>query len=68
MRRDIVERGRDVLQVLNQYERTVKPSFESYIYPSKKFADIIVSGCCWRRGALLCLERAPACAAAVHGS
>jgi uridine kinase len=42
MRRDIVERGRDVLQVLNQYEKTVKPSFESYTLPTKQYADIIV--------------------------
>ena len=38
-----MHRGRDVLQVLDQYERTVKPSFESYILPTKKHADIIVS-------------------------
>ncbi len=43
VRRDIMHRGRDVLQVLDQYERTVKPSFESYILPTKKHADIIVS-------------------------
>ena len=43
VRRDIMHRGRDVLQVLDQYERTVKPSFESYILPTKKEADIIVS-------------------------
>ncbi len=42
VRRDIMHRGRDVLQVLDQYERTVKPSFESYILPTKKHADIIV--------------------------
>lgn len=40
-----MHRGRDVLQVLDQYEKTVKPSFESYILPSKKYADIIVSSC-----------------------
>jgi len=42
IRRDIVERGRDVLAVLDQYERTVKPSFESFILPTKQYADIIV--------------------------
>ncbi len=42
MRRDITERGRDVLAVLAQYERTVKPSFEEWILPTRKFADIIV--------------------------
>ena len=84
LRRDIVHRGRDVLQVsrqpqppslmlltgrpalaaaqkssccltlivvvttqvLDQYERTVKPSFESYISPTKKYADIIVGPWC----------------------
>ena len=40
-----MHRGRDVLQVLDQYEKTVKPSFESYILPTKKYADIIVSSC-----------------------
>lgn len=43
VRRDIMDRGRELLQVLDQYERTVKPSFESYIMPTKKYADIIVS-------------------------
>lgn len=38
-----MHRGRELLQVLDQYERTVKPSFESYILPTKKYADIIVS-------------------------
>lgn len=42
MRRDIVERGRDVIAVLDQYERTVKPSFESFTLPTKAYADIIV--------------------------
>lgn len=42
LRRDLAERGRSVETVLNQYERTVKPSFESYIAPTKKHADVIV--------------------------
>lgn len=42
VRRDIVHRGRDVLAVLEQYERTVKPSFDSYILPTKAHADIII--------------------------
>ena len=29
-------------QVLDQYERTVKPSFDSYIQPTKRYADIII--------------------------
>ena len=43
VRRDIIERGRDVLQVLDQYERSVKPSFTQFILPTKQYAHIIVS-------------------------
>lgn len=40
--RDIRERGRSVQGVLDQYQRTVKPSFEEFILPTKRFADLIV--------------------------
>ena len=30
-------------QVLDQYERTVKPSFTQFILPTKQYAHIIVS-------------------------
>lgn len=46
IRRDVMDRGRDVLAVLAQYERTVKPSFEEWILPTRKFADIIVRRPC----------------------
>jgi uridine kinase len=42
MRRDIVERGRSIDVVLDRYEKTVKPSHEQFIEPTKRFADIIV--------------------------
>jgi uridine kinase len=42
LRRDIVERGRSVDSVLKQYEKFVKPAFEDYIAPTKKYADIIL--------------------------
>ena len=42
LRRDIVERGRNVEMVLNRYLRFVKPSFTRYIQPSMVHADIIV--------------------------
>ncbi|XP_031380913.1 uridine kinase-like protein 5 [Punica granatum] len=42
IQRDTVERGRDIQNVLEQYERFVKPSFEEFILPSKKYADIII--------------------------
>lgn len=42
IRRDILERGRDLNSILVQYERFVKPSFDDFIMPSKKYADIII--------------------------
>ncbi len=40
--RDILERGRNVEQVLNRYEKTVRPSHLQFIEPTKRFADIII--------------------------
>lgn len=40
--RDILERGRNVEQVLTRYEKTVRPSHIQFIEPTKRFADIIV--------------------------
>jgi len=40
--RDILERGRSIKQVLNRYEKTVKPMHQQFIEPTKRFADIIV--------------------------
>jgi uridine kinase len=42
--RDIVERGRSVIQVLKRYHDTVKPSHLQFIEPSKRYADIIIPG------------------------
>jgi uridine kinase len=42
IQRDIVERGRTVLQVLERYHDTVKPSHLQFIEPSKRYADIII--------------------------
>ncbi len=42
IRRDIMERGRDVNQVLERYEKTVRPSHLQFIEPTKHFADIII--------------------------
>ncbi|KAL8279835.1 hypothetical protein RQP46_007685 [Phenoliferia psychrophenolica] len=44
LRRDILERGRDVGGVLDQYLTFVKPSFDSFVLPTAKFADVIVPG------------------------
>lgn len=44
IRRDIVDRGRSVEGVLDQYLRFVKPSFETFVSTSARYADIIVPG------------------------
>ncbi|HEX2920296.1 MAG TPA: uridine kinase [Bacteroidales bacterium] len=42
IQRDIIERGRSVLAVLERYHETVKPSHLQFIEPSKRYADIII--------------------------
>ena len=42
MRRDIIDRGRDVKDVLRHYHTFVKPMHLQFIEPSKRYADIIV--------------------------
>jgi uridine kinase len=42
--RDVRERGRTVESVLKQYEGTVRPMAAKYVWPTKVFADIVVSG------------------------
>lgn len=41
--RDVKERGRSLDSVVNQYLTTVKPMHETFIEPSKREADVIVS-------------------------
>ncbi len=42
IKRDTVERGRNIEQTLDRYIETVKPMHEQFIEPTKRFADIIV--------------------------
>ena len=42
IRRDILERGRSIDSVMNQYMSTVKPMHLEFVEPSKHWADIIV--------------------------
>lgn len=42
LKRDIAERGRDMEEVLNRYQGTLKPMHEQFIEPTKAFADIII--------------------------
>jgi uridine kinase len=44
LRRDVAERGRTPESVREQYARTVLPGAEWFVYPTKKHADLIVSG------------------------
>jgi uridine kinase len=42
IKRDIEERGRSFMQVLDHYDKYVKPMHLTFIEPSKRYADIIV--------------------------
>ena len=44
LQRDISERGRTVESVINQYLATVRPMHEQFVEPSKKYADLVLSG------------------------
>lgn len=42
IQRDVLERGRSVTSVIEQYTSVVKPMFHQFIEPTKRYADIIV--------------------------
>lgn len=42
IKRDITERGRDINEVLNRYEKTLKPMHNQFIEPTMKYADLII--------------------------
>lgn len=42
LKRDIAERGRDMDEVLQRYQKTLKPMHEQFIEPTKAYADIII--------------------------
>ncbi len=42
LRRDIMQRGRSLDSVVEQYENTVRPMYFQFIEPSKRHADLIV--------------------------
>jgi uridine kinase len=44
VRRDMVERGRDLDGIIDQYLATVKPMHNAYVEPTKAYADIIING------------------------
>lgn len=42
LKRDLLERGRSLESILEQYQNTVRPMYLQFIEPSKRYADIIV--------------------------
>lgn len=42
IRRDLLERGRGIESILEQYERTVRPMHIEFVEPSKRKADVII--------------------------
>lgn len=44
LRRDVAERGRTPESVREQYDRTVRPSAELFVVPTRRHADLVVSG------------------------
>lgn len=42
LKRDMATRGRDLEEVLNRYQTTLKPMHQQFIEPTKQFADIII--------------------------
>ncbi|GGG05442.1 uridine kinase [Dokdonia pacifica] len=42
LKRDIAERGRDLEEVLNRYQSTLKPMHQQFIEPTKEYADMII--------------------------
>ena len=42
LQRDIVQRGRSMESVIQQYRTTVRPMFLQFIEPSKQYADVII--------------------------
>ena len=57
IRRDVVDRGRDLEGVIDQYLSTVKPMHEQFVAPTKKRADLIIPEGANRRAVDLLKEK-----------
>ncbi|SCY10034.1 uridine kinase [Nonlabens sp. Hel1_33_55] len=42
LKRDISDRGRDLDEVLDRYQNTLKPMHQQFIEPTKAYADVII--------------------------
>ena len=40
--RDVSDRGRDIVSVLTQYHKFVKPSYDEFIKPTMRYANVII--------------------------
>jgi uridine kinase len=43
LRRDLIERGRRIESILDQYDKSVRPMHRQFVEPSKRYADIIIT-------------------------
>jgi uridine kinase len=44
LERDVAERGRTAESVRQQYEATVRPGAERFVFPTRQYAGLVVSG------------------------
>jgi uridine kinase len=42
LKRDLTDRGRDLKEVLDRYQSTLKPMHQQFIEPTKAYADVII--------------------------
>lgn len=42
--RDVIERGRPREEVIRRYNEMARPSYDRYVLPSKRYADVVVHG------------------------
>jgi uridine kinase len=54
LKRDIAERGRDMEEVLNRYQTTLKPMHQQFIESTKAFVIILLRSLLSAQGGLLC--------------
>jgi len=58
LRRDVLERGRTVDSVIEQYSKTVRPMHQLYVEPTRAYADIVVDNTDRPDPAISVVERA----------
>ncbi len=52
LKRDIVERGRDLNEVLSRYKKTLKPMHQKFVEPMNAHADLIIPNNQYNTGAV----------------